>query len=446
MPSRICSPVTRTLFGALLSALAAAIVLPAAAPAQILPDLPMVHRIGVGARALGMAGAFAAIGDDASGLYYNPAGLAQLRATEFSGSVQSRSVQYETTYAGNGESSDLDKSRIHSFSFGYPFPTWRGGLAIGFAYHRVGDFDQDYYRRGSGGAIQSEEESILEEGGLGAYQAGFAVQVSPTLSLGITGSILAGTSTRDRDFRYEEAGSPDYEITTTSTELDLVAISGTLGAMYHAAPFRLGLALHLPESYSVDGRSTEDVRRYQQDGDTLDYYDPDIRFEDEIDLPFRTSLGLAVSPALAAGELTVSVQWDYADWQQIDYAGLLRTDDREYAYRSTHDLRFGVEFAPARLPLRLRAGYLHQPLAYRLIATDVFMGSAGVARIDSDRRYFTFGAGLQLDPTFRIDAAYLTGGFERSGVSGRPGPADSRPATSEKVDDSRFLLGATFAI
>jgi len=35
----------------------------------------------VGSRAVGLGGAFCAIGDDPSGLYYNPAGIAEIRHT-----------------------------------------------------------------------------------------------------------------------------------------------------------------------------------------------------------------------------------------------------------------------------------------------------------------------------------------------------------------------------
>jgi len=99
---------------------------------------------------LGMAGAFSAVSDDATALYYNPAGLARVRATEFSGGVQSRTVENEATYLGERASASLDKSGIHSFSFAYPFPTWRGGLAIALGYHRISDFDFEYFRRGAG--------------------------------------------------------------------------------------------------------------------------------------------------------------------------------------------------------------------------------------------------------------------------------------------------------
>ena len=44
-----------------------------------------IFSYGAGARAMGMGGAFVAIADDASAVYYNPAGISQLERAQFSG-------------------------------------------------------------------------------------------------------------------------------------------------------------------------------------------------------------------------------------------------------------------------------------------------------------------------------------------------------------------------
>lgn len=415
-----------------------------AARAAIPPDLPMVQRLGSGVSALGMGGAFTAVADDFSALATNPAGLAQLRSTAFGGGFESRSLDVTTGYFGHGATTPLEKSGIEAAGFAHPFPTWRGSFVIGFSYDREATFDQDYFRTGSGPGVEFEEERIFEDGTLGAWRAGFGITMTPQLMLGVGATLLTGDSRREREFQFQQAGGTDREFTSTVTDLDLIAVSASLGALYRApAGWRVGFTLHLPESYDLDGRQTEDVRRYQVTGDTLDYYD-DFRFEDSVTLPFRTSLGLSYAPQGALDGLLLSLQWDYADWQQIDYDGPIRSDDRRYAYRQTHDLRVGARYAPPNFPIQLRAGYISQPVAYRLIATDVFMGEARAARFDPDRRYFTAGIGLELDPTFTLDLAYLHGGFERS-VAGGSGAGAAR-ATTEEYKDRRVLFGASFRL
>lgn len=406
------------------------------AAAAVPPEIPLVPRLGVGARALGMGGAYTAVADDYAALYYNPAGLAQIRRTEFGIGFDHRSVKSINTYLGNRESTPLDKTRIESLGFAYPFPTYRGSLVIGMAYHRVATFDQDYFRQGSGGEIVSESESIREDGSLGSYEAGFAWDLSPTLSVGAAGVILAGSSDRHRDFEYEGDNGIDFESTITQTHMDITAITGTLGAMVRFDPkVRLGMALHLPESFNLDGRILDDVIRYQADPvDTLDYVD-EYSFKDDLSLPFRFSAGLSYASRglLVSGDLT------YADWKEIDYDGPIR-NGRDYAYRATTDLRFGVEYAlPTEPPVRIRAGFISQPLAYQLIATDVFYGVANKADLTWDNRYFTLGGGILLDRSLTLDLSYVFGGYKREGSSpvGR---------TVEEIKDRRLNLAATFRL
>lgn len=74
------------------------------------PAFALFYRgggLGVGVRAMGMSGAFAAIADDPSAAYWNPAGLAQLEEPQLLG-------MYGSYYN--------DKNRNLYFSFHYPLP------------------------------------------------------------------------------------------------------------------------------------------------------------------------------------------------------------------------------------------------------------------------------------------------------------------------------------
>lgn len=79
--------------------------------------------IGVGARALGMGGAYTALADDANALYWNPAGLSKLEKREFTAS-----------HAELFESTRLD-------FLAYAHPTGRGTFAAGLTYLSQGKLE-----------------------------------------------------------------------------------------------------------------------------------------------------------------------------------------------------------------------------------------------------------------------------------------------------------------
>lgn len=79
--------------------------------------------IGVGARALGMGGAYTALADDANALYWNPSGLAKLEKREFTAS-----------HAELFESTRLD-------FLAYAHPTSQGTFAAGLTYLSQGKLE-----------------------------------------------------------------------------------------------------------------------------------------------------------------------------------------------------------------------------------------------------------------------------------------------------------------
>lgn len=403
------------------------------ASATIPPEIPITSRLGVGARAMGMGGAGAALADDYHALYYNPASLVQARDTQFGGVFTSRSVESTTRYFDNVESTPLDETMLQSVGFTYAYPTYRGSLAIALSYEKVTPFDFSYYRS-SGGIGVEEIEEVTEDAALGAYQAGFAWELSPMVALGFTGTILAGSSTRTRLFEFHDSNGIDRELTNTTTEMDLNAITGSLGVLYSFHPdAKLAFVLHFPENFDLEGTIEDDVIRYQSaPPETLDYID-NFSFSDELKLPLRVTVG----GGYTFGPLAVGMDVTWADWKEIDYYGPIRGDDRDFAYRSTVDLRLGAEYTIPNAPVRLRAGYLRQPTPYDLVGVDVFRGEAERATFDRENQFITLGAGVDLDEALTFDVAYLFGGSERSGRS-------ARTTTVEEIDESRLLLSATF--
>ena len=114
---------------------------------------------GVGARPLGMGGAFTAISDDASSCYWNPAGMVQLRENTLSG-----------TYARLFLDTDYHfLNYIHHFS--------RHHISIGWLLFQTEDIEKTDSLGNSLGYCNTEQN---------AYLLSYATPLSTKLSMGLT--------------------------------------------------------------------------------------------------------------------------------------------------------------------------------------------------------------------------------------------------------------------
>lgn len=102
------------------------------------------------ARYMSMAGAFGALGGDASAIKDNPAGLGIYRSSELMGSINLMLQQNNATWYGQSTLDDIYKVKFNNFSYVIATPTWRsesgsGGLQssnFSFAYNRLRNFNR----------------------------------------------------------------------------------------------------------------------------------------------------------------------------------------------------------------------------------------------------------------------------------------------------------------
>jgi len=420
-----------------------ACVFPRAALCQSLPDIPLVYDFGVGARAMGMGQAHVAVCDDVSATFYNPAGLAQVRRIELSAGFSHLNDNWQTDFYGGKTTSELGSTKLSSLALAYPFPTYRGSLVFGVAYNRTKNLDSDYMREGYnpaywwpdfGGFVEGvEKETAFERGGLSNWTVALGADVSAEVSVGASVSFLSGSS--ERTYEYEgawlnsllEEGSSYYYQSDDADITGWTAAVGTVARIGNAG--RVGLAVNFPQYLTLDGSQYyEEAYDVTGDGVADEYYTDDIMFEDEMTLPLSFSAGASAAPV--AG-LILALDAKYTDWKQIDYYGPIRIDN-EYAYRATTSVRLGAEFTVPNSPLRVRAGYFTDPVAFRFIEDYSEPGTVWEATIDQDGRFFTFGAGLLVEDAFTVDAAWVHGGYEKS-LPRRSGVDYSEERTSDRI-------------
>ena len=81
-------------------------------------EIAIGNTFGAGARTMGMGGAFLGVADDFTALYWNPAGLAQIKKFEFFGGFSHSELDAETQFtAGRLTEDDQSKTRPNSIGF-----------------------------------------------------------------------------------------------------------------------------------------------------------------------------------------------------------------------------------------------------------------------------------------------------------------------------------------
>jgi long-subunit fatty acid transport protein len=405
-----------------------------------LDEIPVTTPLIGSARAVGMGGAGIAAAEDASAIDLNPAALARMRRVEFSGGLAKSSDDLSGTALGNEFSTQLSRTSLSSVRFAYPFPTYRGSLVVGISGRRVLGFDDDFYAAYEDSVTWEESPGVpmtapwaqvedqISEGGLTAWTLAGAFDASPTVSLGASVSYWTGDFTRRFVWTAEDdtdaSGTYDSYVLQTASEADVSGVRAALGGLvYVTEALSLGAVIETPITLTFEGAERVVERRVYEDFPPGEF-ESVTYFSDELELPFTFSGGVSWTPT---DLLEVAADVVYTDWSEMTYEGFLYLEDdpsgRARAYEATTDVRLGVEATLPSWPLRLRAGYMTRPVAYRGLD------------VDRDRSYFTLGAGVLVDTVFAVDVAWMTGSWDRS--------ADGYDY-DESVSDDALLLEAAY--
>jgi long-subunit fatty acid transport protein len=385
-------------------------------------------EFGIGARALGMGGAYIGIADDYSASFWNPAALAQIRRLEGFGTLSHAQRENDAAFVsvstldkfqagqihslGTGFNTvdDLSSTRLNSIGLAYPVPTYRGSLVFSLGYHRIKPFDASL-RFGevfNDTPLDSVTQrwSELEEGSLNNWVFAGAAEVAPNFSLGAALNVWSGKD--DYQFSFVENDLPldlytfdsfrlDNDITSTFSGYNL-----KLGGLYRPmSNFRLGFTIASPTTYTVkDKWGSSEVTVYD-DGSSESSSD-NGSIEYKIRSPFSFGVGASINllNLLLAGSI------ENNDWSQIRYTseppieGLSKNQANEELarkYRNTLRYRLGAELTLPIIDLQVRGGYFFDPAPLKNLPKD------------ADREFFTAGLGIFLDKQVRLDIAVLTG-------------------------------------
>ncbi|NNF06300.1 MAG: hypothetical protein HKN21_06040 [Candidatus Eisenbacteria bacterium] len=446
-------------------------------PVELLETSPF----GMGARAMGMGQAFIAVGDDLSGIAYNPATISQIRRMEFNLGLTHDNTKHGLRRSGFFETERSD-TRIEQIAVAYPHPVYRGALVWGFGFHRMADLTQDIFSRGvvDPNTATEEIEDVVQTGAVNAWTGAAAIELTENLSVGASLSYLSGS--RDEDLvlargiddpdaggcpglapdeygLFYGCGDPSEESLYKSVVRREATLDGFTGAVGVLAKFengvRLGGKIDLPKWMRYQGTTRSSLENYlfTEESDAS-------LFEDDITLPLSVGAGAS----WAKNGLTLAADLTWTDWSQTDFEGDILVPSpsgREFAYRSVAKINLGAEYFFADFPVQVRGGFFTEPLPYKLIAADgvssIDPGADNVlgteddissfgrfypeADIVSDRKFVTLGAGIFIHDRFIVDVAFVTGNWERRTEDGFDAPSGF--PTIEEVTQNRLFLTST---
>ena len=404
------------------------------------------HFAGVGVRAMGMGGAYAGVADDFTATFWNPAGLVQVQGREVHVAFLRNGVTNDSELKGTGSSSELSNTRFGSLGFVYPYPVYRGSLVFAAGFNRVKDFDWSLREQAFINSL-SHDNHFSHEGELAMTTVAAAVDVSPSISLGVAASLISGEDEAVNE--YEALDDEDHFLERRFTAREVfvddyqTTYQVTLGAMVRSPVVRFGATVGTGPThkvrYTFKAPPNEGWNSIEyDDGSVVETPNEQIKDSYEISLPLEFGVGASLRPVSG---LLLAAGVHVAEWTQTEYRGKDESEVRantsfESQYRDGTRYHFGVEWQVPVVALDLRAGYYTDPLPFigprdpNLEEDDETNPRITAKR---DRAFLTFGAGLEMEEAVEVNLAWNHGTFERL----------ERPL-QEEVTVDRVFIGLSY--
>ncbi len=424
-------------------------------------------ELGFGTRALAMGGAYTALSDDYTGIYFNPAGLASMNVSQFYGEVTHLRYQNEAIFHQSITSTLESYTSLGSVGLAMKLPTTRGSFVLGVGYNRVKEFDSVLRFRGfnpfsnglefeledDAGNVNwypfdqfvAQQEVVTDEGGLNQWTIGAGIALSPALDVGVSLDFWRGRSNyqltfvqEDENNIYNQYPANFYQYTyREGIQSDYSATALKAGLILKMGKaIRLGATVGLPVTFTVAESYYANDELVFDDG----YVSSADLDNGEFEYKVRTPLYLDGGIALQNQFISLAASVRYRDWSQTRFVlpegGL---SDPNYApladenalfqeeYRATMEYRVGGELRFAEGATILRGGFMLQPSPLKN-ATD-----------DLDRKIFTGGIAFRLDEYVQLDVTFLRSIQKRfSEDSFTPG------GTSETITADKVMVGLVY--
>ena len=353
-----------------------------------------------GARAMGMSGAFTGLANDASAVYFNPAGITQLSGTHFMGGA----TLIAPTNKFDGPTPLTTEWDMKSQTF-FPFNFYATrqlnenvfiGLGVNNPFGLGTKWDDNWV--GNELAIDTEVKTYFITPVI-AYKFNdmFSISAGPRFAIADVKIVRAAN-----------AGAGEFQ---TEMNGNTTAWGFAVGALFRPSKqFQVGVNYQSEVKFDFEGTATSTPKGFNHPllGVFIPYPNGDITAP--LTTPQNITAGIAVMPNEC---WTITADYQYIGWSSYDK---LEVDFKNYNstnplapggsvqsvnrnYQNTYILRAGAEYKASDV-LALRGGVLydHNPVEDAYVEPTL---------PDADRVGINVGLGYKLSDKLSVDIAYL---------------------------------------
>jgi long-chain fatty acid transport protein len=341
-----------------------------------------------GARAMGMAGAFAGLANDPSALYFNPAGITQLKGTHILAGVAF--IAPVVTFSGPSPAiteNNMDKQLFTPINFYITHQLSDDlfvGLGVNNQYGLGTKWDPAWVARTV--AYDTEIRTFY-------FTPVVAYKFNDQLSVS-AGPVFAWGDVRIVRFASLAPFAGEAKV---SLKGDGTAWGFTAGLLYKPSnELQLGLSFRSPTKFKFEGDAVS------EGPSAFASRLPSGNITSEVTMPMNLTLGAAYFPMK---DLTVTADFQYVGWSSydklaVDFENTAITDiSTPRDYKNNYIIRLGAEYnVTDDLALRTGIFYDKNPIKDELVDPTL---------PDADRIGLNIGVGYKLAPNVSIDIAYL---------------------------------------
>jgi len=370
---------------------------------------------GVGSKAIAMGGAFIGLADDYSAIFWNPAGLTQMKNSSISFFVTDLipSGTYALTTSYFSIDAKTKAGMYPSGAIGY-FKPVNEKLLIGIA---------AYVPSGTGAKWNGEDLKILSKNVAYEWESFMAVvTVSPVVAYKISDKFSVG-ATLNLDYGMMKIKRPG--VGQYTEDLSGFAFGATVGALFKPTDkLGIGLTLRTPTKVKFSGTAEmTGAATLPIPGGVPTTSDA----EREATWPLWMGLGISYK---ATAKLTLNADAQYTNWKKIDTIGITYdntawqalkahpvlgaafNNDFVLNWKDKIQYRFGMEYALCS-KLSLRAGYYYDPSPSPAETLNILLPEITYNAV-------TLGLGYKTDKiSFDFCLEYLMGKDQESPLTGK---------------------------